>query len=152
MINIIVAKTENNVIGNNGDLVVNNKEDMALFKELTEHHYVVMGRKTFESLKKPLVNRKHIVLTNSPKENECGIYYMTFNQFKEMYNSNIVYWVIGGGEIYKLFLDSGMVDSVYVSIFPAEVEGDTYFPNIPKNYTRKYIKYFNTFKQEIYLK
>lgn len=152
MINIIVAKTENNVIGNNGDLVVNNKEDMALFKELTEHNYVVMGRKTFESLKKPLINRKHIVLTNSPKENECGIYYMTFSQFKEMYNSNIVYWVIGGGEVYKLFLDSGMVDSVYVSIFPAEVEGDTYFPNIPKNYTRKYIKYFNTFKQEIYLK
>lgn len=153
MINVIVAKTENNVIGNNGDLVVNNKEDMTLFKELTEHNYVVMGRKTFESLKKPLINRKHIVLTEQPRENSCGVYYMTFEQFKEFYDKDILYWVIGGGEIYKLFLESGLIDSVYVSTFPGSFDGgDTFFPNIPKNYIRKFMTYYKTFVLEIFEK
>lgn len=150
MINLIVAVTNNFCIGNNGDLAEYNKEDMNLFKQLTEFKTVIMGRKTFQSLPTPLKNRINVVLTNSPKKySDCNVIYTTFEELN--LDPNIEYWLIGGGEIYEKFLAENLVDRIYLSKFDTEVEGDVFFPDkYLKNFSRKYIKYHNTFKQEVY--
>ena len=62
MLSIVVAKAKNNIIGKNNELVWHLPEDLKHFRELTTGHTIIMGRKTYESLGKPLPNRKHIFL------------------------------------------------------------------------------------------
>ena len=150
MINIIVAVTNNFCIGNNGDLVQRNKEDMKLFKQLTEFKTVIMGRKTYQSLPAPLKNRINVVLTNSPqKATDCNVVFTTFEELN--LDANIEYWVIGGAEIYEKFLAENLVDKIYLSKFNIEVNGDTYFPEkYLKKFRKKYNNYYKTFRREVY--
>lgn len=122
-INLIVATNKNGVIGNNNDLV--HSGDMWFFKQQTTNHCVVMGRKTFESMKsKPLSNRRNIVLTNQKLEQD-GVEFMTYDEFIKMYHTiEQEIYVIGGAEIYHKFLDDNLIDVYYITMFDNNFDGN----------------------------
>ena len=115
-----------------------------------------MGRKTWESLGcKPLMHRYNIVLTSEPNKytSDHQTFFCAFDFFMEFYDSNLDYWVIGGAEIYEKFLSENLVDSIILSKFAEEVEGDTYFPKqYLENFKLKIINHCKGFKQEVYEK
>ena len=136
MLSIIVAKSKNNVIGNNNKLPWNISEDMKRFKELTTGNVVIMGRKTYESLPeqfRPLPNRLNIVITRNPDFRSEGVLFFDDLQkaiLKTEKNKEI--FIIGYGEIYK----EGMkfADRLYITEVDGEFEGDTYFPEISSDW------------------
>ena len=138
MISIVVAMDENGVIGSQGKLPwgKNMPADMARFRKLTTGHPVIMGRKTFESIRRALPKRINIVVTRdqmkkfpgATSEASLGAAIKFAN---EALRSNETF-VIGGGEIYKEALP--LADRLYVTIVHTEVlDGDTFFPKIDKN-------------------
>ena len=132
MISIIVAKSNNNVIGSNGSIPWNVPKDLKYFKELTEGNTVIMGRKTYESLpkdKKPLPNRINIVITRDINftANGCMVVGSLEEAILKIDNRKDTF-IIGGGEIYKQAIN--FVDKIYVTEINNEYEGDTYFPKI----------------------
>jgi len=132
MVTLIVAKSENNIIGNKGRIPWYIPNDLKRFKEITTNNVVIMGRKTFESLPeeyRPLPNRINIILSKdkSFKTNCC----MVFNDLKKAIRkagSDKEIFIIGGGEIYKESLK--YADKVYMTEVDGEFEGDTYFPKL----------------------
>lgn len=132
-VSIIVAISQNDVIGNNNDLLWNIPRDLTRFKKITTNHVVIMGRKTYESLPiKPLPNRTNIVITSDMDYNDNGIY--VAHNIDEALEIAIKYihddeiFVIGGGEIYKQFLP--LCNKIYLTKIHEDFEGDTYFPEI----------------------
>lgn len=155
-IKIISSVSNNYCIGKNNDLVIRNSEDLKLFKKTTIGSNVVMGRKTFESIgSKALPHRYNIILTSKPDKytSDHQVFHCDFDFFMDFYDSNLDYWVIGGAEIYEKFLSENLVDSIFLSKFALDVEGDTFFPKqYLENYRLKYISYCEGFKQEVYEK
>lgn len=151
MINIIAGITENRGLGLNNSLLIHNAEDLKEFKRLTSKpgSVVVCGRKTYDSLPKIVQGRvKYILSKNPSKEKEVSL-----NDLKKSILFCQDVWVIGGGEIYKKFIEDNLVDRVYLSIFAETLEADTFFPDIPESkYKVKYVNYFRTFKRKIYEK
>ena len=137
MISAIVAVDNNWGIGFNGDLLEHIPEDLRYFKEITENNWIVMGRKTWDSLpKKPLPNRPHLVITNNPLsyEDMDEVLFAKIGQAKLIMNTQkgIDFFVIGGGQIYEKLLP--MCDRVYVTkIFKDHDQVDTYFPNLDES-------------------
>ena len=130
-ISLIVAKAKNNVIGKNNTLPWHLPVDMKYFKETTIHHHVIMGRKTFESIKsKPLPNRVNIVITRKPDYNTplgCHVA-SSLEEAIEIANNNgeTEAFIAGGSEIYRLAVP--LVDKMYITEVDADIEGDTFFP------------------------
>jgi dihydrofolate reductase len=130
-VSIVVAASENNVIGKNNQLLWKLPNDMAFFKNVTWGMPVIMGRKTYESLGgKPLRGRTNIIITRSENINGEVITVSSLNDAiktagdtdaKECY-------VIGGGEIYKQAM--GITDVIYLTRVQATIDGDTWFPEI----------------------
>ena len=140
MFKIIAAKGLNNELGYNNDLIWHLPEDLKFFKEVTSNHTIVMGENTFFSLPRLLPNRKHIVLSQSGKEfTDEVIVYNDFNKFLEDYkNKDEDIFVIGGGMIYKLFID--YADELYLTeIEDSFNEATVYFPKFDKNLFAKEI-------------
>ena len=137
MISAIVAVDNNWGIGFNGDLLEYIPEDLRYFKEITENNWIVMGRKTWDSLpKKPLPNRSHLVITNNPMsyEDMDGVIFTKIGHAKLIMHiqKGIDFFVIGGGQIYEKLLP--MCDRVYVTkIFKDHDQIDTYFPNLDES-------------------
>src|SRR4051794_6688786 len=109
IINLVVAASENNVIGKNNQLLWTLPNDMAFFKNVTWGMPVIMGRKTYESLGKPLKGRTNIVISNNPafkeKQQNNDIYITgTLRDAVEEAGSTDANecFVIGGGEIFKI--------------------------------------------------
>ena len=119
MFSLIVAVGENNEIGKNNGLLWHIPEDLKNFKKITKGKMVVMGLKTFESIGKPLVGRKNVILSRDKiKKYKIEKEYMDYNV--EVYNSLQDFiqryidteeeiFIIGGGEIYKQFLDRNII-------------------------------------------
>lgn len=130
MINVIVAKASNNVIGAKNELIWHLPNDLKHFKNLTSGHPIIMGRKTFESLGRPLPNRTNIVITrdkNWQAENvEKEFYLEKAIESAKKINEDI--YIIGGGNIYKQAME--FADVLYITEVHHEFEGDTYFPEI----------------------
>lgn len=144
-INIIVAKSLNNVIGKDGAIPWRQPEDMAYFKELTEGSTVIMGRKTWESLPGKLKNRENIVLSSEPQTTwdklsvkPDEIYGFLDLAIEKAKFSNI--FIIGGAQLYKEALP--LADCLYMTIVKDMVEGDTFFPPWEPNKWR--LEYCNT--------
>ena len=141
-LSIIAAIGKNNELGKDNDLIWKFKEDMRFFKNMTIGNKVIMGRKTFESLPKLLIDRKHIVLTKSnitfPKEVEV---FNSTEDFLEKYqNTEEKIFNIGGASIYKELLD--YADELYLTEIDDSKEADVYFPSFDKEkYTRKELCY-----------
>ena len=138
MLSIIVAKAKNNVIGKNNKLLWKLPEDFKRFNELTTGHTIIMGRKTFESLGKPLPERKHIVFSQNPDfkvddENVEIVHSMLqIQQYIQDKNEN---FVIGGAMIYNLLMP--YVTKMYVTQIEKDFDGDSFFPKINENIWRE---------------
>lgn len=142
-ISIIVAMTENRVIGQSGQLPWHLPADLKHFKMMTMGKPIVMGRKTFDSIGKPLPNRINMVLTTSHDFKAEGV--KIFHSIDDILNITHEFkeWmIIGGAEIYRLFLP--YTSKLYITRVHAEIKGDTYFPDIDfKQWTLKDSQFFN---------
>ncbi len=122
---------KNNVIGKDNDLPWRLPADLAYFKKVTTGHAIVMGRKTFDSIGKPLPNRENIVITrNSEFTMEGCTVLHSIEEFLSLakQREQEELFVIGGAAIFKELMDN--VDKLYITFIDEEVEGDTYFPEI----------------------
>jgi dihydrofolate reductase len=128
MINIIVAYDKNLAIGKDNTLVWRQSADLKRFKELTTGHTVVMGRKTYESIGKPLPNRRNIVITRQDIKIE-GV--EIIKSIEEIKNIKEDIFIIGGGEIYKNCLI--LADRVFATEIDCEIEADTWFVDVDMN-------------------
>ena len=126
MITIIAACSKNWAIGKDNKLLWKLSEDLKRFKSLTIGRNVVMGRKTYESIGKPLPNRTNIVLTKDPLFKVDGV--LVFDNIEEVLSNFDEIVVIGGGEIYKQFIDKA--DAIELTLIDKEFEGDSFFPQI----------------------
>jgi dihydrofolate reductase len=127
---IVVAASENNVIGREGGMPWHLPRDMKFFKSLTTGHPVIMGRKTFESLGKPLPNRTNIVITRNENYTAegCAVVSNIEEAIQRAQTTDETIFIIGGGEIYRQALS--LCDRVYLTRVSVSVDGDTYFPRL----------------------
>ena len=125
MINVIVAYDKNLAIGKDNTLVWRQSADLKRFKELTTGNTVVMGRKTFESIGKPLPNRRNIVITRQDIQIE-GV--EIIKSIEEIKNIEEDIFIIGGGEIYKSCLI--FADRIFATEIDCEIEADTWFVDV----------------------
>ena len=129
MISIIVAVAENNVIGKDNDLIWHLPRDLKHFKETTTGHYVIQGRKTFESCGKPLPNRTNVIITRDKNYKAEGC--IVVNSIEEAIaeaKDEPEAFIIGGGKIYEQAMS--LVDRIYLTKVHYSFEGDTFFPEI----------------------
>ena len=132
LISLIVAIGRNRVIGKDNSLPWKLPEDMKRFKELTTGKPVIMGRKTFESIGRPLPNRINIILTRDKnyKLEGCLVVHSAEKALKAAKGSDEV-MVIGGEQIFKEFLP--IANRMYLTFIDENFEGDTYFPKYNEN-------------------
>lgn len=138
-VSLIVAKDENSVIGKNNQLPWHLKDDLQNFKKITMGHHIIMGRKTFESIGKPLPGRMNLVVSSNPLPATDSV--LWFNsifraiKFAERQGEKELF-IIGGAAIYKYALS--LVDRIYVTEVQTKVSGgDVFFPALSlKNWTR----------------
>ena len=123
--------TKSRVIGKDNQLPWNISEDLQNFKKLTLEKTVLMGRKTFDSIGRPLPKRNNLVLSRSMPSQEGIIVCSSIEQSIEkakQYNQDL--FIIGGSTIYQQFLP--YANKMYLSYIKQEYEGDTYFPEFNK--------------------
>ncbi len=128
MISVIVAVANDNVIGGNGNLLWHIREDLQMFKRVTSGHPVVMGRKTFESIGRPLPNRTNVVITRQRdyKIEGCVVVH-SLDEATEMFPPEEEIFIIGGGEIYAQAMP--LAQKFYLTRVHASFDGDTRFPD-----------------------
>ena len=119
------------VIGNENKLVWNIPADMKRFRQITSRKSVVMGRKTFESIGKPLPNRINIIITRDKnyKAEGCIVVHSLDESLKAAGPGEVM--VIGGAQIYNEFLP--IAHKMYLTFIEKDFEGDAYFPEYSKN-------------------
>jgi dihydrofolate reductase len=137
MISIIVAVSDDWGIGKDNDLLWHISEDLKRFKRLTSGNTIIMGKKTWESLpKKPLPNRKNVVITDKPGEtfeNAITAYSIEDSLAKCTVGEEI--FIIGGGSIYRQFLP--IADRLFITHVHMKAPADIYFPEIDMNIWEK---------------
>lgn len=127
---IIAAASTNNVIGFDNKLIWNIPKDLKRFKELTQGHSVIMGRKTFESLPSPLPNRRNIVVTRNKDYSPEGIeVFSSIEDAIDVCREDLQPFIIGGGEIYSQTIN--LVDKIELTRVYKDYQGDAFFPDIP---------------------
>ena len=141
MITLIAATDRNNLIGNSGKLPWNCPEDMKFFKTMTTGNVVVMGRKTYESIGKPLKNRTNVVVSRTKDwlaghiEERIMVMPDLLNLLQEPSNVYENIFIIGGRSIYEQSLQALIPERLLISRIDSEYVGDEYFPEIPKEYS-----------------
>ena len=126
---LIAAMAENRIIGRENRLPWRLPADLRRFKSLTMGKPVIMGRKTYESIGKPLPGRSNIVVTRDPDYRAPGCQVVhSLEQALEAGAGHAEVMVIGGAELYRQAL--GRAQRMYLTLVRAEVEGDTLFPDI----------------------
>lgn len=129
MKSIIVAKGSNNVIGKNNELMWKLSADLQRFKSITMGSSMIMGRKTFESIGKPLPGRKTVIITRQDGYyvEGCTVVSSVEAAFDACLGEDEVF-IVGGAEIYNQTID--LVDNLYITQVHYSEEGDAYFPDI----------------------
>lgn len=132
-ITIIVAAADNDAIGKNNKLIWHLSDDLKRFKELTNGHHIIMGRKTFESFPKPLPNRTHVVITrqSSYKVPDGVILVNSLEDAIDASKTDAQPFIIGGGEIYKQAMD--IADKIELTRVHETFEADAFFPEVNKS-------------------
>ncbi len=129
MIIMIAAVAENFALGKDNELVWHLPDDFKRFKQLTTNHYIIMGRKTFESFPKPLPNRTHVIITRQKDYTAEGcLVVANLADALALIPKDENAFVIGGGEIYALALP--FTDVIELTKVHARFEADTFFPEI----------------------
>ena len=127
MVSIIVAMGRNRVIGKDNSLIWHLPADLKHFKETTMGRPVIMGRKTFESVGKPLPGRTNIIVTRRKDYRAQGCLAAgSVEQALELVAGEPEVFIAGGGEIYRQSLP--LADRMYITIIDHDFEGDTFFP------------------------
>lgn len=128
-ISLIVAMSENRVIGRDGDLPWHLSADLRRFKQLTMGHHIIMGRKTFESIGRLLPGRTTVVVTRQADYDVGGALVAgDLETAMQQAASDDEAFIVGGAEIYSLALPH--VERLYVTRVHTEVRGDTLFPEL----------------------
>jgi dihydrofolate reductase len=118
---------ENRVIGREGGLPWRLPDDLRHFKQITVDHTVIMGRRTFEEIKRPLDNRRNVVITRNKEFRPHGVTVVpSLKEALALGATEEEVFVIGGGEIFAAALP--LADRIHLTVVHAEVEGDTLFP------------------------
>ena len=129
MITLIAAVAQNNALGKDNQLLWHLPDDFKRFKIITSGHYIIMGRKTFESFPKPLPNRTHVIITRQKEYKPEGC--IVVNSLDEAIQScpkQEDIFIIGGGEIYKQSIV--IADKIDITRVHNSFEADTFFPEI----------------------
>ena len=127
-VTLIAAAGENNELGKDKDLVWHLPDDFKRFKKLTTGHHIIMGRKTFETFPQLLPNRTHVIITRKEDYNPPDtIVVNSLEKALEAAKKDPQPFVIGGGEIYKLALESA--DAIELTRVHGTFDADTYFPD-----------------------
>ncbi|MBD8084094.1 dihydrofolate reductase [Chryseobacterium caseinilyticum] len=130
MTTIVVAMGEKNEIGADNKLLWHLPKDLKHFKDLTSGHPIIMGRKTYESIGKPLPNRTNIVVSRKKNWFQEGILIVgsikEALKFAKKIDENV--FIIGGGNIYEQTMD--IADKLEVTLVKAQLKADTFFPKI----------------------
>lgn len=129
ILSIIVAASENHVIGCHNTLIWHISADLKRFKQLTSGHTVIMGRKTFESIGRALPNRRNIVISRNTGLQAAGCEQAgTIEEALELVREEEEVFIIGGGTIYREMWEQA--DRLYFTLVHTEAAGDTYIPVI----------------------
>ncbi|MDN3549030.1 dihydrofolate reductase [Mucilaginibacter aquaedulcis] len=127
-VSIIVAIAKNNAIGKNNKLLWHLPKDLKHFKDVTTGHTVIMGRKTYDSVGKPLPKRRNIIITRQAISIEgCEVVSSVEAALALCANEEEVF-IVGGAEIYKQALP--LTDRIYLTIIDHDFDGDTFFPEL----------------------
>jgi len=138
-LSIIVAMSENRVIGANNQLPWHLPEDLKYFKRITMGHPIIMGRKTFESIGRPLPGRANIVVTRQPDWSVPGVIVAANIEdalrqaVREDADQEV--FIIGGGELFRQTLNK--VSRLYLTQVHAHVDGDAFFPDFQREQWRE---------------
>ncbi len=132
MVTIIAAVAKNNALGKDNQLIWHLPADLKRFKQVTSGHYVIMGRKTFESLGKPLPNRTNIIISRNKNytAKDC-IVVNSLTAALEEANKDDNPFILGGAQIFIEAMD--VTDVLDITLIDHEFEADVYFPEIDKN-------------------
>ncbi len=130
-ISLIAAMAKNRVIGRQGDIPWKIPGEQKIFKKITLGHAVIMGRKTYESLQRPLVERTNIIVTRQPgyAAEGCVVVHDLSQALDSCPPGEDEAFIIGGGQLYQAAF--AMCDRIYLTVIPRDIDGDTYFPKIP---------------------
>ena len=132
---LIVASSENRVIGHDGRLPWHLSADLRRFKQLTMGHAIVMGRKTYESIGRPLPGRTSIVVTRRQDYHPPGVIVAaSLDEAQRLAAGDAELFYVGGGEIYRQVLPQ--VERIYLTQMHAQVAGDTVFPELSSSQWR----------------
>ena len=139
MLTLIAAASENNALGKDNDLVWHLPDDFKRFKALTSGHYIIMGRKTFESFPKPLPNRTHVIITrqNDYKVPEGCVVVNSLSKAIEVCPENEEIFIIGAGQIYNQSIE--IADKIELTRVHTTVEADAFLelPGDRSNFTKE---------------
>ena len=132
MITLIAAVAVNNALGKDNQLLWHLPDDFKRFKNRTSGHYIIMGRKTFESFPKPLPNRTHVIITRQKEyTSENCIVVDSLQKAIAVCPKDEETFIIGGGEIYKQSIETA--DKLDITRVHHAFEADTFFPEIDLN-------------------
>lgn len=123
-LSILVAHDQQRVIGVNNQLPWHLPSDLKHVKSLTTGNTLVMGRATFESIGKPLPNRRNVVLTRNKSFKPEGV--DVIHSFEEIYNLPGHVFIFGGQSLFEEMIDK--VDDMYITVIEDKYNGDTFFP------------------------
>jgi dihydrofolate reductase len=128
MLSLIVAVAENGVIGGGNQLLWKLPADLKRFKETTSGHAIIMGRKTYESIGRPLPNRRNIVVTRQDLNIEGVEVVHSLEEAIAKVSEDAEAFIIGGAELYRQALP--FVDRIYLTAVHQSFDGDVYFPEL----------------------
>ncbi len=133
-VNLIAAQALNRVIGDNNRLPWSLPEDLRYFKTLTLNHTIIMGRNTFDSIGKPLKERRNIVLSSRLDLviDQCTVCSSLTQALQLSAHENAVF-IIGGSQVYQEALKKNLVDRIYLTEIQEIFAGDSYFPILKKD-------------------
>jgi len=128
---LIVAVSTNGVIGRDGDLPWRLPADLRHFKSTTMGHHLIIGRATWDEVGRPLPGRTMVVVTRNQGFAADGVRVAhSLEAALELAKDDVEPFIGGGAEIYRQALDADVVDRMYVTRIHAEIEGDTFFPEV----------------------
>jgi len=131
IVSIVVAIAENHAIGKDNQLLWHLPKDLKHFKEITSGGTVIMGRKTYDSVGKPLPNRRNIIITRQQIEIAGCEVVNSLQAGLDLCREHKEVFIVGGAEIYKQAMP--LTDKIYLTIVHESFEADTYFPEISKD-------------------
>ncbi len=135
-LSLIVAMASNHAIGLNNKMPWHLSADLKKFKHITMGHPIIMGRKTFESIGRPLPGRQNIIISRNPdyRQQDCLVFNSLEAAIQSCADCDEVF-VIGGATLYKVAL--ALADKLYITAIHQAFEGDTYFPELNKQQWRE---------------